>query len=134
MTHLVDLVVDGSFLLDIGIRRSDIGFRLVVIVVADEVLDGIVRKEAPEFLVQLCGEGLVVAENERRAIEARDHFGHGEGLARPRDSKQAAYGGRLIVARSEIRDELELAGPRQGLAVPDAGMFNLGRLGHGRTL
>ncbi len=46
MAHAVDLLVDRGFLLDIGVGARHIGFRLVVIVIGDEILDRIVGKEA----------------------------------------------------------------------------------------
>ncbi len=36
---LVELVVDGRFLLDVDVAGGNVGFRLVVVVVGDEVLD-----------------------------------------------------------------------------------------------
>jgi hypothetical protein len=53
VAHPVDLLVDLGFFLDKGIRPRDIGFWLIVVVVADEVFDGVVRKEAFEFAVKL---------------------------------------------------------------------------------
>ena len=46
----IDLIVDRGFLLDIGVGRGDVGLGLVVVVVADEILHGIVRKVSPELL------------------------------------------------------------------------------------
>ena len=43
--QLVELVVDGGFLFDEGVARGDVGLGLVVVVVADEILDGILREE-----------------------------------------------------------------------------------------
>ena len=39
------VVVDGRFLLDIDVAGRDISLRLVVVVVRDEVLDGIMGEE-----------------------------------------------------------------------------------------
>ncbi len=44
--ELVELVVDGGFLVDVKIRGRDVGFGLVIIVVADEIFEGVFRKEA----------------------------------------------------------------------------------------
>ena len=43
--QLVELVVDGGFFFDVDVARRDVGFGLVVIVIADEVLDGVVGEE-----------------------------------------------------------------------------------------
>ena len=62
VAHPVDLFVDLGFLLDIGVGPGDIGLGLVVVVVADEVFDGVVGEEALEFAVKLRGERLVRAQ------------------------------------------------------------------------
>src|SRR5690606_26935404 len=38
--------------------------------------------------IELGGKGLVMGENERRALHLLDHLGHGEGLSRPGDAEQ----------------------------------------------
>jgi hypothetical protein len=49
----VDLFVNRRRLGDVGIRNRNIGFRLVVVVIADEVFDGIVGKNSRSSL-QSC--------------------------------------------------------------------------------
>ena len=118
--HAVDLVVDGGFLLDVRVGRRHVGLGLVVVVVADEVLDGVVREEAPELLVELRGQRLVVGHHQRRAVHPGDDLGHREGLARAGDAEQhlvliAALeavdelvdGARLVAAQVEVGDERE---------------------------
>ena len=65
--HAIDLVVDRRFLLDVRVGGRDVGLGLVVVVVADEVLDGVLGKEALELLVELGGQRLVVRHDQRRA-------------------------------------------------------------------
>ena len=48
--HAIDLLVDRGFLLDVGVAGGQVRLRLVVIVVADEVFDGVVGKEPAELL------------------------------------------------------------------------------------
>ena len=74
--HPVDLVVDRRFLLDVRVGRRDVGFGLVVVVVADEVLDRVLGEEAAELLVELGGERLVVGHDERRPVHPRDALRH----------------------------------------------------------
>ena len=88
MAQLVDIVVDGRILLDIGIRSGHIGFRLVVVVIADEILHGIVREKLAEFVVQLGGQRLVGRQYQRGAPACGDDIGHAEGLAGTGDAKQ----------------------------------------------
>ena len=118
--HAVDLVVDRGFLLDVGVRLRDVGLGLVVVVVGDEVLDGVLREERLELLVELGRERLVVGQHQRRAVGLRDHRGDREGLARAGDAQQhlvlvAALEpvhqlpdrARLVALRLEVAHELE---------------------------
>jgi hypothetical protein len=57
-------------------------------VVADEVLDRVVREEAAELLVELGGQGLVVDHDKRRPVHAGNGLRHREGLARAGDAEQ----------------------------------------------
>ncbi len=61
---------------------------MVVVVVGDEVLDGVVGEEGLEFVVELGGESLVVREDEGGALEFFDDLGHGEGLAGAGDAEE----------------------------------------------
>ncbi len=78
----LDLLVDGGVLLDEGVGLRDVGLGLVVIEVADEILDRVVRQEQfLEFRAQLRGQGLVVGNDQGGPTIAGDHIGHGEGFA-----------------------------------------------------
>ncbi len=102
--HPVDLVVDRRFLLDVGVARGNVGFWLVVVVVADEVLDGVLGEEALELLVQLSRQRLVVDHHERRPVHARDDLRHRERLAGAGDTEQHL----VAIAANEALDELVL--------------------------
>ncbi len=82
-TQLVYLVVDAEVLFYIGIRRGDVGLRLVVIVVGNEVFYGVVRKKSLEFPIQLRGQGFVVAEDKRWTLQTLDNVGHCKGFSGP---------------------------------------------------
>ena len=71
MAHAVDLLVDGRFLLDVGVGARDVGLGLVVVVVGDEVLDGVVGEEALHLAVELGGERLVGGEDQGGAVGVR---------------------------------------------------------------
>ena len=51
VAQLVNLLVDINLFFDVGVGAGDIGFRLVVVVVADEVLHGVFGEE----LLELAG-------------------------------------------------------------------------------
>ena len=88
VAHTVDLLVDVGFLLDIGVGARDVGLRLVVVVIGDEVLHRVVRERTPELAVELRRQRFVRREDQRRALGRLDHLGHGEGLARAGDAEQ----------------------------------------------
>ena len=108
MTQPVDLVVDGRVLLDVEVLGRDVGLGLVVVVVAHEVLDGVVGQELAELVAELRRQGLVVRDDESRLLHPLDDVGHRERLARARDAQQ-----RLVLvaapdALGERRDRLGL--------------------------
>ena len=61
--------------------RGQVGLRLEVVVVADEVLDRVVGEELLELLVELGGERLVVRHDQGRLLYGLDQLRCGEGLA-----------------------------------------------------
>ena len=61
---------------------GDVGLRLVIIVIRNEVFDGVFREEFPEFAAKLGGKRLVMRQHKRRSVQVRDHGGHRKGLAR----------------------------------------------------
>ena len=86
--HLLDVLVDRRVLLDVGVRGRDVGFRLVVVVVGNEVLDRIAREVRLELAVELGRERLVVGEHERRPLHRLDDVRDREGLAGAGDAEQ----------------------------------------------
>ena len=65
----VELFVDGGFFFDVDAARRNEGFGLVVVVIADEIFDGVRGKEGLEFVIQLRGEGLVMRQHQRRTAQ-----------------------------------------------------------------
>ena len=59
-----------------------VSFRLIVVVVANEILDCILRKEITKLAIQLRGQCFVGREHNRRATQPGDHIRHGECLTR----------------------------------------------------
>ena len=84
----VDLVVDRRVLLDVGVGRGDVGLGLVVVVVADEVLDPVVGEELAELVGQLGGQRLVGGEDQGGLLDLLDRPGDGGALARAGDAEE----------------------------------------------
>ena len=85
----VDLLIDGGVLFNEGICMGDVGLRLVVVVVGDEILHRIVGEKFPELGAQLGGQSLVVGQHQGGALDLLNDLGHGEGLARAGDAQQS---------------------------------------------
>ena len=60
--------IDRGVFLDVDVALGDVGFRLVVVVIADEIVDGVVREERLELAVELRGQRLVVRQDQRRPL------------------------------------------------------------------
>jgi len=60
---------------------------LVVVVVGDEVLDGVVGEEGFELVIELGSQSLVVRQDEGGVLQVFDDLGHGEGLAGAGDAE-----------------------------------------------
>jgi hypothetical protein len=110
--HLLDVLVDGAVLLDEQVALRHVGLGLVVVVVADEVLDGVPREELAELAVQLRCQRLVGREHDGRAAGARDHVGHREGLARAGHAQQRLEGQTVADALHELGNGLGLVAGR----------------------
>ena len=82
--HLFDVLVDRRIFLDKQIPLGNVSFRLVIIVITDEILDGIIREKLPELTVQLRRQRFIGRKNDSRPTEARNHIGHRIRLPRPR--------------------------------------------------
>ncbi len=122
MAHPVDLLVDRAFLLDIGVGARHIGFRLIIVVVRNEIFDRVVWKETLELAIKLRRQSLVRRQNKSRTIGARDDLRHGEGLTRAGDAEKHLItllgfnalhkffdGNRLIALGLDIRKPHEIS-------------------------
>jgi len=108
----VDLVVDRRVLVDERVRLLDVRLGLVVVVVGDEVLDGVVREEVPELLVELGRQRLVVGDDQRGLLDLIDHPRDGVCLARAGDAEERLLVHPLPVAVGQLLDGLGLVARR----------------------
>ena len=88
MAQLVDLLVDRGIFFDKGIGGGNVGFRLVIVVVGDEIFDGIVGEEFFELTEELGGQSLVRCQHQRGSLHSHNNIGHGEGFARAGNTEQ----------------------------------------------
>ena len=97
---------------------GDIGFRLVIVVVAYEIFHGVIREKLPELRAQLRRKRLVVGQHQSRPVQLFDDGSHGESFAgnaqqsllpqSPVDSVyQGANGLRLISRGLVFRNQMK---------------------------
>ena len=77
MSQTVDLIIDGAVFLDVGIRMRNVRFRLVIIVIGYKVFHRVFRKEFLELAAQLCGQRLVMSQNDGRFLYFFNDLCHG---------------------------------------------------------
>ena len=81
VAHTVNLLVNLALFFDVSIRARYIGFRLIVVIIADEILDGVIGKKALELPIKLGGQRFVRRKDDRGASRLLNHFCHGECFA-----------------------------------------------------
>src|SRR5438128_4897443 len=106
--HAVDLLVARAVLLDVGVAPGYVRLWLVVVVVRDEVLDGVLGEELLELAVQLRGQRLVVREYERGPLHLRDHVSDGVGFSATGHAQQRLMSKTVVDALDELGDRLRL--------------------------
>lgn len=120
-TQLVEFLIYGQVFFYIGIGGGNVGLGLIIVVVRDEVLNGIVWEEGFELLIELGRQSLVVAEHKGWLVGLSNDIGNGESLARARDTEQGlmtfatvdaidelAYGLGLVAHGFIFRDKIEI--------------------------
>jgi len=123
MAHPVYGLVDLAVFFNEGVGLGDVGFRLIVIVVGDEILHRVAGEKALELAVELGGQGLVGGQHQGGQAHLGHHPGHGEGLARtghpqkhlaagsvPEVGRQGPDGLGLIPLGGEFADQVERGG------------------------
>ena len=120
VTQPLDLLVETGVLLDEGIRLRDVRLGLVIVVVRDEVLDGIVREEGAQLLGELGRQGLVGLHDEHRPLQLLRQPRHRGRLTSTSGTKQddvlltvldpllqLRNGLRLVARGVELTDDME---------------------------
>ena len=77
------MLVDHGIFLDVGVGLGEVGLRLVVVVVAHEVLNGVFGEEALELVEELGGQRFIMGDDKGRPLNGRDDVGHRKGFPRP---------------------------------------------------
>ena len=132
-THLLDLLVDAGILLDIHVARRHIGLGLVIVVIGNEILHRVLGKELAHLGIQLRRQRLVRRHHDGRPPGARDHVGHGEGLAGAGHAQQGLICETILDALHQLRDGRGLVACRFERQVQQVGTVGEGDGFHGRS-
>ncbi|MNE04660.1 hypothetical protein D3C80_971970 [compost metagenome] len=80
--HLLDVFVHRGIFFDKGVGAGDVGLRLIVVVVRNEILDRILGKELFHLAIQLRRQSFIGRQHHGGPVEIGDHISDGECLAR----------------------------------------------------
>ncbi len=119
VAHTVDLLVDRAVLLDVGVRARDIGFGLVIVVIGNEILDGVIREERLELAVKLRRQRLIRRQDQRGPLRFLYHLRHCEGLARAGHAQQHLVALPRACRRDQLTDRGWLIAARLELRLDD---------------
>ena len=110
--QFVYLIVDRQILFYIRVRRRQVSFRLVIIVIRHIILDCILREKALELAIQLGSQRLVMAQNQCRLIDIGNDVGYGKRFPRPGHSQQGLCRKPLANPVRQLGDGLGLVSGR----------------------
>ena len=85
MPHFVNFFVDGGVFGDIGVRLGNIGLRLVVVVVGDEVLHRVLGKQPLELPIKLGRQCFIGSDHQGGLLDRGYGVCHGKSFARTGD-------------------------------------------------
>lgn len=88
MTQLVNLVVYGKVLFNIGIGAGNIGLGLIIIIIAYKKLHAVIGKKLAHFVAKLRRERFIMRKYQRGPADVFDDIRHGKGLAAARYAQQ----------------------------------------------
>ena len=106
--HLLDMLVDRRVFFNEQIALWHIGLGLVVVVVADEILDRVFGEKLAKLAVQLRGQGFVGRKHDRRTPHTGDHIGHGVSLTRAGHAQQGLEHLAVLQALNQLFNRLRL--------------------------
>ncbi len=98
----IDNLVDGTVFLDICVGLGQVGFRLVIVIVRDKILNRVFREKTFEFVEKLGSEGFVWRDHQGWSFGTLNHVGKGEGLAGPRHTQQDLFAASLQEASGQV--------------------------------
>ncbi len=111
-THLLNVLVYRRVLLNKGIGTRHIRFRLIVVVVRDEIFHGVFREELFHLAIELRRQRFVRCQHHRRALQIGDDVRHGERFPRARHTQQRLVRQPVLQPFLDAADSLRLVAGR----------------------
>ena len=81
VAQLIDFIVDGGILFDIGIGCGNVSFRLIIVIIGDKIFHSVFREKFAKLAAQLRRQCFIVRQNQRWTVHLFDHVCHSEGFA-----------------------------------------------------
>ena len=131
MAQPLNFGIDRGVLLDVGIRLWNVRLWLVVVVVAHEILDRVIRKKLAKLARELSGERLVVRHDESGALELFDQPRRGRALTRSCRPEENNILFSCVDARCEFLNGLRLIARRLVFGNNFEGLDCTGQFGNG---
>ena len=86
--QLIDLIIDGRILRNIGIRLRYISFRLIIVVVGYEIFYRIFREKFLHLSIKLSSKRLIMGNDQSRLVQRLNDVRHSKRLAGTGDAKK----------------------------------------------
>ena len=112
MAQTVDFVIDGTVLFYIGIGGRDVGFGLVVVVIAYKIFHRVLGKKAAHLGADLACQRLVRLQDQGRAVAPGNDICHRKRLAGAGDSKKSDVTDSRLKGGAQLLDCLRLVSGR----------------------
>ena len=82
MTHFINLVIDRGVFFNKRICLSQVGFGLVIIVIADKIAYRVIGEKSFKLIVKLSREGFIMSQYQGWFLYPFDDIGDGKGFPR----------------------------------------------------
>ena len=80
VTQFIDFFIDCGIFLNIGIGAGHIGFRLIVIIITDEILYRVFREKFLQFIIKLGCQCFIMGNDQRGFLYFFNDVCHGKGF------------------------------------------------------
>ena len=80
MPQSIDFIINFRIFFNVRIATGDIGLRLIIIKIANEIMHLVIRKKLLKLRKQLRRQSLIVRQHQRWHISSGNNIRHSKGL------------------------------------------------------